>query len=212
MRARLVRRRCHYGQGVTARAGAVQRRCHRGTGELANGRLAASGGAVAVTPTARAGVKGEGQRQSDRCKHHRGAPGCHEGRGRCEGERAISRSHKGRGGGRHNSRATRAGSAASARGARARGGARGEREGGARGARGGARGEREGLPRARGQGVSRASLTPMQRAANAGVRLPGRGRRLGRRAGRGTGRSAAEGPGCLPAEGVLSRAKPPPLS
>ena len=150
MRARLVRRRCHYGQGVTARAGAVQRRCHRGTGELANGRLAASGGAVAVTPTARAGVKGEGQRQSDRCKHHRGAPGCHEGRGRCEGERAISRSHKGRGGGDtipeprgrgvprvRGGREREAGREGSARGG-ARG-ARGGREGSARGCR-----EREG--------------------------------------------------------------------
>jgi len=97
-----------------------------------------------------------------------------------------------------------------------------EREGprGARGGRegaGGGEGEREGSARggaasARGQGVSRASLTSMQRAANAGVRLPGRGRRLGRRARCGTGRSAAEGPGCLPAVGVLSRAKPPPLS
>ena len=69
-----------------------------------------------------------------------------------------------------------------------------------------------GAASARGQGVSRASLTSMQRAANAGVRLPGRERRLGRRARCGTGRSAAEGPGCLPAVGVLSRAKPPPLS
>ena len=157
MRARLVRRRCHYGQGVTARAGAVQRRCHRGTGELANGRLAASGGAVAVTPTARAGVKGEGQRQSDRCKHHRGAPGCHEGRGRCEGERAISRSHKGRGGATQFPSHEGGECRECEGGASARRGARGARGGGARGARG----EREGVPRARGHGVSRASLTPM---------------------------------------------------
>ena len=150
MRARLVRRRCHYGQGVTARAGAVQRRCHRGTGELANGRLAASGGAVAVTPTARAGVKGEGQRQSDRCKHHRGAPGCHEGRGRCEGERAISRSHKGRGG------ATQFPSH--------EGGECRECEGGAS-ARRGARGARGGAASARARRVTRIANTDVGRNA-----------------------------------------------
>ena len=41
--------------------------------------------------------EGEEQRQSDRRRHHCGAPGCHEGRGRCKSEGAISRSHMGRG-------------------------------------------------------------------------------------------------------------------